>query len=200
MIKRIRIFSFLYLLASHASFSDTNTTLLEMENACIGKPDAAKTATLSTLKAECRPSVNHGGAATPDALAVDKLSTDEQQILAAIIRYTVATKNKDANALAQLITNDFVIIQPGGNAWDKQTYMDVGVAHLMAMFTELSLDIIPVRIFSTENAATVVGSFRLGGLHMGKPATTFGLGSISLVKKNDQWLIQHIHNSGMQVY
>ena len=68
------------------------------------------------------------------------------------------------------------------------------------MFKELTVDIEPVRINTSSTAATVIAKFRLGGLHMGKPATTFGLGTISLVKTSGQWKIQHIHNSGMQVY
>ncbi|ARN74383.1 nuclear transport factor 2 family protein [Oceanicoccus sagamiensis] len=120
---------------------------------------------------QCRPSVNHGGAATPKALTINTLSKSDQ-----------------------------AIIQPGGNAWYKKTYMDIGVAHLMAMFTDLSFDISLLRISTTEQSAVAIVSYRLGGLHMGKPATTFGLGAINLIKKNDQWLIQHIHNSDMQVY
>ncbi|WP_169713998.1 YybH family protein [Oceanicoccus sagamiensis] len=188
------------LFVSLAAYSDTRTTLLDMEAACSGQQVSQPSALLKQLGAQCRPQVNHGGAATPAPISKAALIASEPSILDTLTTYTDALKAKNAEQLASVLTEDFVIIQPGGNAWDKQTYLSGGVAHVIAMFSELSFDLEPVHLSSGEHAATVIVRFRLGGLHMGKPATTFGLGTINLVKADQQWLIQHIHNSGMQVY
>ncbi len=188
------------LIISQVTYSDTRSVILDMEAACSGKQTDTETSLLKNLNVQCRPQVNHGGAPTPQALDKATLNPIEKSVLATITTYTEAMKAKDIETLANKLTTDFVIIQPGGNAWDKQTYMKGGVAHVAAMFSELSFDIEPIRISSTENSATVIATFRLGGLHMNKPATTFGLGTINLIKDKNRWLIQHIHNSGMQVY
>ncbi|HEB28398.1 MAG TPA: nuclear transport factor 2 family protein [Porticoccus sp.] len=187
------------LASAEADNSNTRATILSMEKECTGKLDK-ESAVLKKLAVQCRPYVDHGGASTPEALDETKLSADQKSIMSILTQYVSSTKEKNSDTLGSLLTEDFVIIQPGGNAWNKQNYLEGGVAHLFAMFTELSFDIEPIRINTTDTAATVIATFRLGGLHMGKPATTFGLGTINLVKKADQWKIQHIHNSGMQVY
>ncbi len=200
MLKITGLYSLLLLSTSLSAVGDTRSTILEMEQACTGAMDDNKAASLEKHSVQCRPTVNHGGAATPQTLIVNTLSKSDQAINQVIEQYRIATVNKNTKALANLLAEDFSIIQPGGNAWDKKTYMNSGVAHLMTMFTDLSFDIMPVRINTTEQSAIAIVSYRLGGLHMGKPATTFGLGTISLIKRNDEWLIQHIHNSGIQVY
>ena len=195
-----KILCILCFLLPNLSSADTRETILNMENACIGKTTPESQAILDSLKVKCRPYVDHGGAKTPDALDKTSLSSDQQSVLDALNSYSKATISKDQTLLSNLLTDDFVIIQPGGNAWNKASYMKGGIAHLFAMFTDLSFDIEPIRINTTNDSATVIANFRLGGLHMKAPATTFGLGTISLVKDNNLWKIQHIHNSGMQVY
>lgn len=185
---------------SSFAVADTRSTILSMEQACSGKSSAESAALLADIGVKCRPYVDHGGQQTPQVSELQNLTAQQQQLLATINNMQTATISKDKEKLAALLTDDFVIIQPGGNAWDKQTYLNNGFAHLKAMFTEMSFDIEPIRIFSDSDNATVVARFRLGGLHMGKPATTFGLSTITLNKINQQWMISVIHNTGMQVY
>lgn len=188
------------LLFSVSGNADTRSDILTMENACNKKASEASTKLLASMNVKCRPYVDHGGAKTPDAIKEDQLSSTEQALLKRINQLATATIKKQKDELSALLTNNFVIIQPGGNAWDKQSYIDVGVAHLMTMFSEIYFEIEPIRIISNDDSATIIARFRLGGLHMGKPATTFGLSTITLSRISGKWQIAHIHNSGMQVY
>ena len=185
---------------SSLALADTRSTILSMEQACTGKSSTESAKVLADIGVKCRPYVDHGGQQTPDVLAAQSLTELQQQLIGTINEMQSATISKNTEQLAALLTDDFVIIQPGGNAWDKETYLNNGFAHLRAMFTEMSFDIEPIRILSDSDNATVVARFRLGGLHMGKPATTFGLSTITLNKINEQWMISVIHNTGMQVY
>jgi len=187
------------LIACHTN-ADTRMTILSIQEACTGKKSAEKTKILTDSNVKCRPYVDHGGQQTPAAKDKESLSIQEKEVLMILNKMAESTISKQKDTLSSLLTDNFVIIQPGGNAWDKQTYLNSGFAHLMAMFTEMSFDIELIRITTNRNSATVIANFRLGGLHMGKPATTFGLSTITLAKEGEQWLISHIHNSGMQVY
>lgn len=198
-IKHHLLSVFIIFSISQTGTADTRETILSMEKACTGKLDP-ESPTLKKLQVQCRPYVDHGGSSTPDKLDGGKLSAAQQAIVAVLEQYSVSIKQKNVDSLGSVLTEDFSIIQPGGNAWNKETYLTGGVAHVIAMFKDLTVEMEPVRIYTADQAATVIAKFRLGGLHMGKPATTFGLGTIGLVKIADDWKIQHIHNSGMQVY
>lgn len=188
------------LLFSVSGNADTRSDILAMENACSSKPSESSEKLLAAMNVKCRPYVDHGGARTPSILDGEDLQPQEQKLLNVVNQMATATINKNKSDLSKLLTEEFVVIQPGGNAWNKQSYLDVGVAHLMAMFTEINFDIEPIRIISDDSSATIIAKFHLGGLHRGKPATTFGLSTITLSRQSDKWQIAHIHNSGMQVY
>lgn len=181
--------------------SATRSTILLMEKECEAGGFKEPTAALKKLGVKCYPYIDHGGDATPTRVNQQGLNKQQKAVLAVLQEYSDATIQQDAERLERLFAEDFVIIQLGGNAWSKGSHMKGGVAHVNEMFSELYFDIEPIKFFQTgDSSATVVATYRMGGMHMGQPATTFGLSTINLVIESGEWRIQHIHNSGMQAY
>ena len=139
---------------------------------------------------------DHGGEPTPTPIAMRRaLSADEKTIQFVLDRFADAQKQKSLELLRTAITKDFVLIQPGGGAWSRESYEGAQFKHVVEAFSNLRYDTRLLRGALGAKTGYGVFSYDVAGKMHDKPVEAHGLLTATLVQTREGWRISHIHQS-----
>jgi len=98
--------------------------------------------------------------------------------------FTQAVASNNADAIADLLADDWIIVDPDGAIIDKSRFLEVIRSGALSHET-MESDDLRVRIY--ENTAVVTGLSTTKGKFMGQDFTSYERATDIFVKQNNRW-------------
>lgn len=110
-----------------------------------------------------------------------------------VLAFHKALKDGDKEIVKRILADDVVIFEGGGVERSEAEYEHHHMSADMAYLKEMSIETIEHHVQVSGNAALSLSRSKVTGTYKGKTIDREGMETITLLKKNDQWLISHIH-------
>ncbi len=132
----------------------------------------------------------------PPAQAVVKaalFSGLEQAPAKTVLAFHQALKEGDHATVDQVLADDVMIFEGGGVERSKTEYAQHHMSADMAYLKEMSVETLEHHVQVDGNFALSMARSKVNGSYKGKTVAHEGMETITLLKKNGQWRINHIH-------
>jgi len=132
----------------------------------------------------------------PPAQAVVKaalFSGLEQAPAKTVLAFHQALKEGDHAKVDQVLADDVMIFEGGGVERSKAEYAQHHMSADMAYLKEMSVETLEHHVKVDGNVAVSMARSKVNGSYKGKTVAHEGMETITLLKQNGQWRINHIH-------
>jgi len=110
-----------------------------------------------------------------------------------VLAFHKALKDGDKPTVKRILADDVIIFEGGGVERSEAEYEHHHMSADMAYLKDMSIETIEHHVQVSGNTAVSLSRSKVTGTYKGKAIDREGMETITLLKKNDQWLISHIH-------